>query len=137
MALSEQAFERLMAEPLVVVFGTVGPTGAPHLAPVWFEWRDGAILIPTERGSQKWRNIERDPRVSVCVERREGPMAVALVSGTAEILDTDYAPDRARFYQRYNGDDWEARLAANPISPGQWALVRVTPTKVISFGSDE
>lgn len=93
MALSEQAFERLMAEPHIVVFGTIGPTGAPHQAPVWFEWRDGIMLIPTERGSQKWRNIERDPRVSVCVERREGPIAVALISGVAEILDTDYTQD--------------------------------------------
>ena len=136
MALSEQAFERLMSETNVVVFGTLGPGGAPHQAPVWFEWRDGALLIPTERGSQKWRNIERDPRVSVCVERREGPMAVALISGTAEILDTDYTEYRARFYQRYYGEEAEARLAANSISPGQWALVRVTPTKVISFGTE-
>jgi PPOX class probable F420-dependent enzyme len=133
MALSESAFEQLMSEPLVVVFGTVGPGGAPHQAPVWFEWRDGALLIPTQRGSQKWRNIERDPRVSVCVERREGPMAVALISGTAEILEGDY--ERERFYRRYHGDEAEARLAANPVAPGEWALVRVTPRKVISFGA--
>ncbi|MEZ4502985.1 MAG: TIGR03618 family F420-dependent PPOX class oxidoreductase [Dehalococcoidia bacterium] len=135
MPLSDQAFEQLMSEPLIVVFGTIGPTGAPHQAPVWFEWRDGAILIPTERGSQKWRNIERDPRVSVCIERREGPMAVALVSGTAEILDTDYSQYRARFYERYYGDEAEARLAANPTTPGQWALARITPSKVITFGA--
>lgn len=135
MALSEPAFETLMAEPHIVVFGTIGPAGAPHQASVWFEWRDGAILIPTERGSQKWRNIERDPRVSVCIERRQGPMAVALISGIATILDTDYSEDRVRFYQRYHGAEAEARLAANPVSPGQWALVRVAPSKVISFGS--
>jgi PPOX class probable F420-dependent enzyme len=136
MALSETAFERLMAEPHIVVFGTIGPAGAPHQAPVWFDWRDGAIRIPTQRGSQKWRNIERDPRVSVCVERRDGPLAVALISGTAEILDTDYAEDRVRFYQRYYGDEAEVRLASNPISPGEWAIVRITPTKVITFGSE-
>lgn len=136
MALSEQAFEQLMAEPQIAVFGTLGPGGAPHQAPVWFEWREGALFIPTERGSQKWRNIERDPRVSVCIERRDGPMAVALISGTAEILDADYAPHRANYYHRYYGDDAEARLAANPVSPGQWTLVRVTPSKVISFGAE-
>jgi len=134
MALSEAAIEKLLAEPQIAVFGTIGPGGAPHQAPVWFVWRDGVLLIPTERGSQKWRNIERDGRVSVCVERRDGPMAVVLVSGTAEILETDYAEDRATFYRRYYGDEAEARLAGSSIAPGQWALVRVTPTKVISFG---
>ena len=136
MALSTLAFERLMSEPQIAVFGTIGPTGAPHQAPVWFEWRDGALLIPTERGSQKWRNIERDPRVSVCVERRDQPMAVALINGTAEVLDQDYTQDRVRFYQRYYGAEAEARLAANPITPGQWTLVRVTPTKVVTFGAE-
>jgi len=119
-----------------VVFGTIGATGARHQAPVWFEWRDGALLIPTERGSKKWLNIERGPRVSVCVERRDPPMAVALISGIAEVLDQDYTRDRVRFYERYYGAEAQARLEANPVSPGRWALVRFRPTKVVSFGAE-
>jgi hypothetical protein len=136
MALSNEAFEQLMSEPQIAVFGTVGPGGAPHQAPVWFEWRDGAVLIPTQRGSQKWRNIERDARVSVCIERREGgPMAVALISGTAEFVEGDYAPERRRFYERYDGADAEARLASAAANTDEWALARITPTKVVSFGA--
>jgi len=93
------------------------------------------VLIPTQRGSQKWRNIERDPRVSVCIERRDSPMAVALISGTAEFLEGDYAPERRRFYERYYGADAESRLASAPANTDEWALVRVTPTKVVSFGA--
>lgn len=134
MALSEAAFEQLMSEPQIAVFGTIGRDGAPHQAPVWFEWRDGAVLIPTQRGSQKWRNIERDPRVSVCIEHRDAPLAVAMISGTAEVMESDYAPERRRFYERYYGDDAEARLASTPSDTDEWALVRITPTKIISFG---
>lgn len=134
MALSDEAFERLMAEPQIAVFGTIGRDGAPHQAPVWFEWRDGAVLIPTQRGSQKWRNIERDPRVSVCIEHRDAPLAVAMISGTAEVLDTDYAAERRRIFERYYGEDAEARLAASPVH-GEWKMVRITPTKIVTFGA--
>lgn len=134
MALSEAAFEQLMSEPQIAVFGTIGRDGAPHQAPVWFEWRDGAVLIPTQRGSQKWRNIERDPRVSVCIEHRDAPLAVAMISGTAEFTDGDYAPERRRFYERYYGADAEARLASTSSDTDEWALVRITPTKIVSFG---
>jgi len=134
MALSDEAFEQLMSEPQIAVFGTIGRDGAPHQAPVWFEWRDGAVLIPTQRGSQKWRNIERDPRVSVCIEHRDSPLAVAMISGTAEVIEGDYAPERRRFYERYHGAEAEARLASTPADTDEWALVRITPTKVVSFG---
>ena len=48
---------------------TVGPDGAPHVAPVWFVWREEAVYLSTRRGRRSWLNAELDPRVSVVIDR--------------------------------------------------------------------
>ncbi len=136
MPLSDETFERLMAAPNIAVLSTIGRDGAPHQAPVWYQWRDGALLIPTERRSQKWRNIERSPRVSICIDTREGPTRVALISGTAEEFPADYTEERRNFYERYHGDGAQAALDANPVDPADWVVIRVTPQRTITFGAD-
>ena len=136
MPLSDETFERLMAAPNIAVISTIGRDGSPHQAPVWYIWQDGALLIPTERRSQKWRNIERDSRVSICIDTREGPTRVALSSGTADELPADYAPFRQRFYERYHGDGAQAALDSNPVDPADWVVIRITPERTITFGAD-
>jgi len=52
----------------VVVCATNGPSGWPHLMPLWFVVRDGAVWAWTYGKSQKVRNLERDPRATLQVE---------------------------------------------------------------------
>jgi PPOX class probable F420-dependent enzyme len=52
----------------VVVVGTTGPRGWPHLMPLWYVVRDGEIWTWTYAKSQKVRNLERDPRATLLVE---------------------------------------------------------------------
>ncbi len=47
---------------------TIGPDGVPDPIPMWFVVDDGALWMRTYAASQKVRNIERDPRVSVLLE---------------------------------------------------------------------
>jgi Pyridoxamine 5'-phosphate oxidase len=47
--------------------GTAGPTG-PHVSPLWFVWDRNDLWLYSLTRSQRWRNIERDPRVSVVVD---------------------------------------------------------------------
>jgi PPOX class probable F420-dependent enzyme len=57
----------LLDRPVTAVLTTIGPDAAPHAAPVWFV-RDGDdIVVSTFDGTQKHRNVERDPRVSFTV----------------------------------------------------------------------
>jgi PPOX class probable F420-dependent enzyme len=50
------------------VLATVGPDGSPHAAPVWYLWDGDEILISTPGTTQKIRDIERNPRVALCVD---------------------------------------------------------------------
>ena len=52
----------------VVVCGTQGPRGWPHLMPLWYVVRDGEIWAWTYAKSQKARNLERDDRATLQVE---------------------------------------------------------------------
>ncbi len=42
------------------------------------------IIFGTETNSVKWKNIQRDPRVSICVDYQEFPYSFVTIFGTAE-----------------------------------------------------
>jgi general stress protein 26 len=67
-----------LAEERTVTCATVGPRGWPHLMPLWYVLRGHSAGEPGPRiwswtyaASQKVRNIERDPRVTLQVEAGE------------------------------------------------------------------
>lgn len=67
-----------LAEERTVTCATAGPRGWPHLMPLWYVLReapDGGpgprIWAWTYAASQKVRNLERDPRVTLQVETGE------------------------------------------------------------------
>ncbi len=47
---------------------TIGPDGAPHQSPLYFVWHGGTFWVSSLVRSQRWTDIERDPRVSVIVD---------------------------------------------------------------------
>jgi PPOX class probable F420-dependent enzyme len=55
-------------EERVLTCATLGPSGWPHLMPLWYVLRDGRLWAWTFAKSQKTRNLERDPRATVQVE---------------------------------------------------------------------
>jgi PPOX class probable F420-dependent enzyme len=66
--LTEDEQRELLDSERVVVVGSHGPRGFPHLMPLWYVVRDGDIWIWTYAKSQKVKNLERDPRCTLLVE---------------------------------------------------------------------
>jgi PPOX class probable F420-dependent enzyme len=58
-------------EQRVMVCASHGPDGWPHLMPLWYVVRDGTLWGWTYAKSQKARNMERDPRVTLEIETGE------------------------------------------------------------------
>jgi nitroimidazol reductase NimA-like FMN-containing flavoprotein (pyridoxamine 5'-phosphate oxidase superfamily) len=46
---------------------TVGTEG-PHVAPLWFVWHERALWLTSLNRSQRWTDLERDPRIAVVVD---------------------------------------------------------------------
>ena len=46
---------------------TSGPNG-PHVAPLWYVWDGSSLWFTSLVRSQRWTDIERDPRVSVVID---------------------------------------------------------------------
>jgi nitroimidazol reductase NimA-like FMN-containing flavoprotein (pyridoxamine 5'-phosphate oxidase superfamily) len=67
-----------LVQERTVTCASVGPRGWPHLMPLWYVPREAPVGEPGPRiwawtygSSQKVRNLERDPRVTLQVEAAE------------------------------------------------------------------
>jgi general stress protein 26 len=69
--LSQDEVVAFLLEERTLICATNGPDGWPHLMPLWYVVRDGELWAWTFAKSQKVRNLERDPRVTVQVEAGE------------------------------------------------------------------
>ncbi len=57
--------DRFVTDYHLATLSTLAPGGLLHVVAVGFTWADGVVRIITMDGSQKVRNIERDPRATV------------------------------------------------------------------------
>ncbi|GAB2655473.1 PPOX class F420-dependent oxidoreductase [Nocardia goodfellowii] len=70
---------------------SLGPGGAPQSHPVWFDFDpvSGRLLISTGTDRQKYRNIRRDPRVSVSILDPDDPYRYLEIRGHVVMIEPD------------------------------------------------
>jgi nitroimidazol reductase NimA-like FMN-containing flavoprotein (pyridoxamine 5'-phosphate oxidase superfamily) len=78
--------ERITSEPLMAHLATC-VDGRPHVAPVWYEYDDGALDVLT--GGRKLANIRENSRVAVSIQKDEDGHTEWMVTflGTATVVD--------------------------------------------------
>jgi PPOX class probable F420-dependent enzyme len=120
---------RFVEKPRIARLATIGRDGAPLVTPVWYALEDGDFLVLTDAGSQKHRNIERDPRVELCIDDERPPYHTVLVRGRAAI-EPERGPEwRLALAVRYLGEDGGRRyVSENP--PRAEVLLRITPERL-------
>ncbi|MGF7239022.1 MAG: pyridoxamine 5'-phosphate oxidase family protein [Frankia sp.] len=112
-------------------------TDGPHLTPLWFVWDGTALWLNSLVKSQRWTDIQRDPRVAVLVdaghEFRElrGVEIRGRLDSVGDVPRTNVPnPDLAvpeRLYARkYSGRD-------EMHYDGRHAWLRLTPEKITSW----
>lgn len=60
-----QEYRDLLERPIVVSLATLMPDNQPQVQPVWCSMDGDHILVNTEKGRQKYRNMRDRPRVTV------------------------------------------------------------------------
>ncbi len=131
MELTRPELDAFLAEPHTLVIATLRKDGAPHLATVWYRWDGAAFWISTNRTTAKYRNMMRDPRVTVLADAPRRETSVAGY-GRAEIVASDDAAyDGAlTIVSRYEADP-VAYLDARNDDPR--VLIRITPHELVSW----
>ena len=67
--MTDEERKKFLGDAQTIIITSIGPGGYPHPMPMWFGVEDdGSVVMTTFTKSQKIRNIERDPRVSLLVE---------------------------------------------------------------------
>src|SRR3970282_167470 len=112
--MSDAEREEFLKQANVAVLATVGPAGA-HAVPIWYLYEDGIFLMSTARGSQKHRDLERDQKVTLVIDRRTLPHYAVVVRGTLEVGPALDVATRRRIAGRYlNEQQLEAYMARVP-----------------------
>jgi PPOX class probable F420-dependent enzyme len=113
---------------------TVRADGRPHLAPVWYDVDDDDTLVfNTGASTVKGRNLQRDPRASLCVDDERPPFSFVVVEGVAELNDEpdDVRAWATRIGARYMGPERAEEYGARNGVPGE-LVVRLRPQRVVS-----
>jgi general stress protein 26 len=84
--MSEAEVASFLANERTVTCATMGPRGWPHLMPLWYVLRGPRLWAWTYAASQKVRNLERDPRVTLQVEAGEQYQELRGVMIECEVL---------------------------------------------------
>ena len=130
--MSEAEREQFLIQPNVAVLATVDSRGRAHAAPVWYLYEDGRFLISTGRGSQKHRNIEANPEVTLVVDGRSLPYYAVMARGTAEVGPQLSDEVRLRMYVRYLGEEMGRAYVARGSGEDS-VSIRLTPRKLIEY----
>lgn len=92
-ALNEKQAKLFLDKNLGAV-ATIREDGTPHVTPVWVDYDGKDVLFNTAAPRAKWKNLKRDPRVTVEVHSLEDPYEYVMVSGTAELEEDEEAANR-------------------------------------------
>ena len=130
--MSEQEREEFLKEANVAVLATVGRGGRAHAAPIWYLYEDGVFIMSTGRGSQKHRNVEAQPEITLVVDRRSLPYYAVMAQGRAEIGPRLADEERRRMAVRYLGEEL-ARAYLERVSGEDSVTIRLRPRKLIEF----
>jgi hypothetical protein len=133
--MSPAEVDAFLAEERTCRVATVGPNG-PHATPLWYAWHGGALWLTSVVRSQRWTDLQRDPRVAVVVdagtsydelrgvELRGRVEVVGEVPRTGEPVPELEGPEQL-MADRYLGGTF--------VHDGRHAWLRLVPDKITSW----
>ena len=110
---------------------TVDGSGTPRSVPVWFHWDGETVLIFSEPGQLKVRNIERNPRVSLHLQAAADGGDVITLTGDARIdTATPVLADYPDYLEKYRTGIKRIGLTPEQMLAQYSTVIRITPDRV-------
>jgi PPOX class probable F420-dependent enzyme len=120
----EDAIRKLATGKNIAAVTTLLPDGTPMTQPLWIDADDDHLLLNTEVHRQKFRNVQRDPRIAVAIWDSADPYFYVEVRG--EVVETVRGAEaRAHIDElarKYTGGDYAGTVRSERV------ILKVAPT---------
>ncbi len=109
----------------------------PHLTPLWYVWDGEALWLTSIVASQRWTDLQRDPRVAVLVDAGEeytelrGAELLGSVEIVGEVPRTGLPEPRLEAAERLSARKYSGTDVTQ--HDGRHAWLRLAPEKVTSW----
>lgn len=133
--LSDRAQQFLREEHMAAI-STLNKDGSPFVTTIWYLLEDdGTIIMSTPGGTQKVKNLRRDPRIAVCVG--DEARSVSLY-GTVVISEDENVVrhDLEQLAARYIKDEAAREPALAFFKQQSRVALHLKPVKVTEFSID-
>jgi len=125
------AQRKLLDDKNLAYIATVDASGAPQVTPVWVEYDGTHVRFNTEEKRAKFKHLQKNPRLAVCVANAQNPYQYIEIRGTVVEMTRDGADEMIdRLAKKYIDQD---KYPFN--KPGDVrVVVKILPEKVLGMG---
>jgi len=106
---------------------TMLPDGHPQTQVMWIDADEVHLLVNTEVHRQKFRNVERDPRVTVMIWDQQDPYRFGEVRG--EVVEKVRGPEAREHIdslsQKYHGKPYGTKVQSERV------ILRIAPRRQV------
>lgn len=121
----------LMQGPNFGTIATLQPDGSPATHVMWVDCDDDHVLLNTELGRAKLRNIERDARVSVLAWEASDPLHYVEVRGRVveQVVGAEARAHNDKLSLKYQGKPYDSEIETDRV------ILKIAPDRQRLYGS--
>lgn len=97
MSVVPESHADLLERPVFAHLATVRPDGSPQSSVMWFAWDGEVIRMTHTKTRQKFRNLEKEPRIALSLADPDDQYRFLEVRGVVETIEDD--DEQASFYK--------------------------------------
>ncbi len=130
--LTEKA-KKLIDSPNLASVATLMPDGSPQVAPVWVDREEDIIVLNRTLNRQGYRNLQRDPRVALCIYDRNSTGVRVLIRGRVIEMTEEGASEHAdKMSLKYTGNPKYQNYENNTDAR---VIIRIEPEHLTDGGT--
>ena len=127
--MNQRDIAQFLAPSRIAVMATINRDGTPQLTPNWYHYNGTVLTFVTTKERVKYLNLQRDPRISICIYAAPLAAEYVVIWGRAGLSDQDIWDQARTIIQRYEAPDKiEQHLEQWKMQPR--VLVTVTPDRI-------
>jgi PPOX class probable F420-dependent enzyme len=82
-------YKDLLSSTALAHVATIGPKDEPQSNPVWFDWNGEHVKFSQTKTRQKYRNLNRGPRIALSIVDPQNPMRYLEIRGEVTQIEED------------------------------------------------